>query len=188
MTNARLTGQPARVETRRLLIGAVATIAVLLLAACGATTTPGLGSKSGQPTTTTTSPTATTAGATASATTTLQVPSGVTNCGAVFNGAAGVIPANDHEIEGCFYTAFQSCRPAALLYTDLGVDMQTAYLFVVQPGAHGACGVSASIKNTGCCGGPAHMGMVTYTCAGVTQSNGAYVIQSCAQRGNITLP
>jgi hypothetical protein len=70
----------------------------------------------------------------------------------------------------------------------MGVDTQTAYLFVVQPGAQGACGVSASIKSTSCCGGPARTGVVTYTCAGVTQSNGAYVIQSCAQRGNITLP
>jgi hypothetical protein len=167
-------------------MGGVVCIAVLLLAACGATTTSGIGSKRGQPTTTS-APTAT-AAATASATTTLNIPSGVTSCGAVFNGAAGTTPASAHDSEGCFYRAYQSCHPAALQYTDMGVDTQTGYLFVVQPGANGACSVSASIKYTVCCGGPSRSGVVTYNCAGVTQSNGAYIVQSCAQRGNITLP
>lgn len=170
----------------RLLPLAVAVAIGALLAACGSTvSTTGLGARgSQQPTRTVTA----TVVRTATSTTTLQPPPGVVSCGAVFSGAAGTLPGNAHDIEACFYASFQSCHPASLLYTDMGVDTQSTSLFVVQPGASGGCGIARTVKYSGCCGGMAHQIQSTDTCAGVYQQNGGYVVRACGRTGDVPLP
>lgn len=186
MPNAHPSVRSPRAHSLRLLAGSVCCACLMLLAACGTSTSSGLGRRSGQPTETPV--VRVTVGATTPSTGTIEVPGGVTNCGAVYEGADGAQPANALDIEACLYTAFQSCRPAALLYTNMGVDTQENYLFVVQPGANGTCGIARTVKNIGCCGGTSHLIQTTDRCSGVVKQNNAYVVLACGKQGNITLP
>lgn len=185
MFNAHTSLRSPQAPGPRLLAGSVCCVCLMLLAACGTSTSTGVGGNTGQPTATATS----TATATATpSTVTIQVPGGVTNCGTVYQGAGGAQPANALDIEACLYTAFQACHPAALLYTNMGVDTLENYLFVVQPDANGTCGIARTVKNTVCCGGTSHISQTTDRCSGVVKQNNAYVVLACGSQGNITLP
>lgn len=187
MTGVRTSRWSRRTLGRSLLAGGAFCLGLALLAACGSRTSTGLGGHQGEPTGTV-AVRVTVEVATASSTVTLKVPQGVTNCGVVYEEAGGTQPANAHDIEACFYTAFQSCQPAALLYSNFGVDTQENYLFVVSPGANGTCGIARTVKSVGCCGSASHLVQLTDRCAGVVQRGGAYVVLSCGRQGDITLP
>lgn len=179
--------QPVAVG-RIMIAGAAFCATLLILAACGSRASTGLGSHSGEPTSTPAVVVRVTVAATAISTATLKIPDGVTNCGYVFEGAMGTQPANALDIENCFYKAFQSCQPAALLDSTFGVDTQENYLFVVQPGANGACGIALTVKAVGCCGSTSHLIKLTDSCAAVVKQNNAYVVTACGKQGNIPLP
>ncbi len=189
MAEAHPSNHHARGARWRLLVGGAVCTCVALLAACGSAAPAGPGARTGESTgTAVVRVTAVASTATASSTPTLKVPDGVTNCGYVLEGAFGTQPANALDIEACFYTAFQSCHPAALLYTNTGVDTQENYLFAVQPGANGTCSIARTVKNIGCCGSASHVVQITDSCSGVVKQNNAYVVTACGTAGNITLP
>lgn len=169
----------------QVLLGGALCVCMALLAACGRASTAAPGMQTGQSTATVMTKVTI---ATATTTATLKVPEGVTDCGAVSQSAAGASPANALNIDACFYTAFQSCHPAALLYSDFGVDTQEYSLFIVQPSANGACGVVRTVKDMGCCGSTSHLIQITDSCSGVVKQSNAYVVLSCGNEGNITLP
>jgi hypothetical protein len=108
------------------------------------------------------------------------------NCGTVQASANRLInPAAARQAEDCFWRAFQTCSPATLAFSEMGVDTVLTHTFTISS-ANGKCSISDTVKN----GGPDAVPVPprTYTCTGLTQQANGLHFTSCGEDGDILVP
>jgi hypothetical protein len=136
---------------------------MLVLAACGSTST----NVGGQP-----SPT----------------PPQVQNCGSIHSLGPQIIPADQsmaQQAENCFWQAFQQCQPATFTYSQNGVDTGTVHKFSLK-NINGTCSISDEVQHFIAPNPPG--AAITYLCNDVKlQSDGLYFF-SCGNIGTIFIP
>jgi hypothetical protein len=115
-----------------------------------------------------------------------RTPAQGQNCGTVQASANGLInPAAARQAENCFWQAFQTCSPATLAFSKMGVDTVLTHTFTIT-GNNGKCAISDTVQN----GGPDAVPTPprTYTCAGLTQQADGLHFTSCGADGDILVP
>ncbi len=152
-------GQMACIVASFLLVG--------FLAACGSNTTVGSG---GQPTPTPTKPAPT------------------VNCGQIQSHANSVAPTDKAaalQASNCFYSAYQKCQPATLMYSDYGVDTGAIHHLAVK-NVNGSCTISDGWQHFMAPKPPSNT--ITYTCTGMNMQSDGLHLNSCGQAGSFVIP
>ena len=137
------------------------------LAACGSNTTVGGG---GQPTPTPTQPAQT------------------VNCGKIQSHANSIAPTDKAaalQAANCFYSAYQKCQPATLMFSDYGVDTGAIHHLAVKS-ANGSCTVSDGWQHF--IAPKPLSGTITYSCTGMTMQSDGLHINSCGNAGTVVIP
>ena len=107
-------------------------------------------------------------------------------CGTVQASANGLInPAAARQAEDCFWRVSHACRPAALVFSKIGIDTVLTRTFRSTED-HGKCPILDTVQN----GGPDSIPTPprTYTCAGLTQQADGLHFSSCGEDGDILVP
>ena len=115
-----------------------------------------------------------------------RTPARGQNCGTVQASANGLInPAAARQAEDCFWRAFQTCSPATLAFSKMGVDTVLTHTFAITQD-NGKCSISDTVQN----GGPDAIPTPprTYTCSGLTQQADGLHFSSCGEDGDILVP
>jgi hypothetical protein len=154
-------------KQRCLGTGLVLLLFLLLLSACGtnAGTTTGSGS-----------------GATPTATPLTQ------HCGTVHTMRELVVPADQDlakGVENCFWQAYQQCRPATLVYSQIGVDAGLIHNFSLKS-QNGKCMITDALQHIIAPRPPQTAG--TYTCASLTQQSDGLHFLACTTEGDVLVP
>ena len=108
------------------------------------------------------------------------------DCGTVQASANGLInPAAARQAEDCFWRAFQTCSPATLAFSKMGVDTVLTHTFTITQD-NGKCSISDTVQN----GGPDAIPTPprTYTCSGLTRQVDGLHFSSCGEDGDILVP
>ena len=135
------------------------------LVACGSNTTTGGG---GQPTPT--------------------KPPQTVNCGNVQTHANKITPADQPAAQkavNCFYSAYQKCQPAALMYSVYAVDTGTIHNLAVK-NTNGSCAVTDGWQHF-IAPKPAS-NAITYSCTGMAMQSDGLHLESCGQAGSFVIP
>ena len=139
----------------------------LFLVACGSNTTVGGG---GQPTPTPTHPAQT------------------VDCGKIQGRLNGIAPADKaaaQQAADCFYSAYQKCQPATLMFSAYGVDAGAIHHLAVKD-ANGSCTISDGWQHFIAPRPPSST--ITYTCTGMNMQSDGLHIESCGKVGTIVIP
>src|SRR6266849_7301608 len=116
-----------------------------------------------------------------------RTPAQGQNCGEVHTLNTHFIESGEkvQQAENCFWQAFQTCSPATLAFSKMGVDTVLTHTFTVT-GNNGKCAISDTVQN----GGPDAVPTPprTYTCAGLTQQEDGLHFTSCGADGDILVP
>lgn len=108
------------------------------------------------------------------------------NCGTVQASANRLTnPGAARQAEDCFWRAFQTCSPATLAFSKMGVDTVLTHTFTITQD-NGKCFISDTVKN----GGPDAVPVPprTYTCTGLIQQANGLHFSSCGEDGDILVP
>ena len=138
------------------------------LAACGSSSTNTGGG--GQPTPTPTRPAQT------------------VDCGKIQSSANGIAPSDKaaaQQAENCFYSAYQKCQPATLMFSSLGLDAGVIHHFAVK-NVNGSCAISDGWQHYIAPQPPA--GTITYSCASMNMQADGLHIESCGTVGSVVIP
>lgn len=153
-------GRMACIVASFLLVG-------FFLIACGSNTTSGGG---GQPTPTPTK------------------PAQAVDCGSIQSHVNNIAPtgkAAAQQAANCFYSAYQKCQPATLVFSDFGVDTGATHNFAVKE-ANGSCTISDGWQHFMAPKPPSNI--VTYSCTGMNMQSDGLHIESCGNIGTIVIP
>src|SRR2546421_9614319 len=115
-----------------------------------------------------------------------RTPAQGQNCGMVQASANGLInSAAARQAEDCFWRAFQTCSPATLSFSKMGVDTVLTHTFTITQN-NGKCSISDTVQN----GGPDAIPTSprTYTCSSLTQQADGLHFSSCGEDGDILVP
>lgn len=151
-------GRMACIVASFLLVG-------FFLAACGSNTTTGGG---GQPTPT--------------------QPAQNVNCGKIQSHANSIAPPDKtaaQQAANCFYSAYQKCQPATLMFSDYGVDTGAIHNFAVK-NANGSCAISDGWQHF--IAPKPLSNIVTYSCTGMNMQSDGLHIESCGNVGTVVIP
>ena len=116
----------------------------------------------------------------------VRTPAQGQNCGTVHTSANRLInPAAARQAENCFWRVSHACRPAALVFSKMGIDTVLTRTFRSTED-HGKCPILDTVQN----GGPDSIPTPprTYTCAGLTQQADGLHFSSCGEDGDILVP
>lgn len=136
-------------------------VIALLLAACGSN-----GGTGGSPTTT---------------------PATVQKCGTVHTLPDGKLndPTTAKATEDCFWSDYQKCQPATIVYSAAGVDTINTSTFTLSS-VGGKCTIKDAVQFSIAPATPS--APKTYTCAGMTQQQDGLQISACGDRGDVLIP
>lgn len=175
---------------RRALMGTVAIVMLLFLAACGTQlgAKGSLNSPNANGTGVATGTVTTNGNSTTTATTTPPRTSTAQNCGAVHTMRLLIVPADiDHvkDVENCFWQAFQQCHPATMIFAQNDLDTGTINTFSLQS-VNGSCVISDGVQSFVAPRPPSTA--KNYTCAGLTRESDGLHFHSCEAAGTIIVP
>ena len=151
-------GRMACIVASFLLVG-------FFLAACGSNTTTGGG---GQPTPT--------------------QPAQTLNCGKIQSHANSIAPTDKtaaQQAANCFYSAYQKCQPATLMFSDYGVDTGAIHNLAVK-NVNGSCIISDGWQHF--IAPKPLSSIVTYSCTGMNMQSDGLHIESCGNVGTVVIP
>jgi|SRR5690348_7408968 len=153
-------GRMACIVASFLLVG-------FFLVGCGSNTTVGGG---GQPTPTPTQPPQT------------------VDCGKIQSHANSIAPTDKAaalQATNCFYSAYQKCQPATLMFSDFGVDTGAIHHLAVK-NTNGSCTVSDGWQHF--IAPKPLSSTITYTCTGISMQSDGLHINSCGNAGTVVIP
>ena len=130
----------------------------------------------------------TTTGSGGSTTPTPTHPAQTIDCGKIQSRANSITPSDKaatQQAEDCFYTAYQKCQPATLVFSSFGVDTGAINHFAVK-NVNGSCTISDGWQHFIAPHPPA--GTTTYSCASMSKQADGLHIESCGTIGSLVIP
>ena len=115
-------------------------------------------------------------------------PAQTVDCGKIQSLANGLAPSDKaaaQQAVNCFYSAYQKCQPATLVFSSFGIDAGVINHFAVK-NVNGSCTISDGGQHFIAPKPPA--GTITYSCASMNMQADGLHIESCGTVGSIVIP
>ena len=115
-------------------------------------------------------------------------PAQTVDCGKIQSLANGIAPSDKaaaQQAVNCFYSAYQKCQPATLVFSSFGIDAGVINHFAVKI-VNGSCTISDGWQHFIAPKPPA--GTITYSCASMNMQADGLHIESCGTVGSIVIP
>ena len=130
----------------------------------------------------------TTTGSGGSITPTPTQPAQTVDCGKIQSRVNSIAPSDKaaaQQATDCFYSAYQKCQPATLVFSSFGVDAGAINHLAVK-NVNGSCTISDGWQHYIAPHPPA--GTITYSCASMSKQADGLHIESCGTIGSLVIP